>query len=228
MGQAIGDLIPYALGIATSPIAVIAVILMLFSKRGRTNSTSFLAGWTVAVVGACAVVLAFSRALQNRSRGGSSTTSLIIDVVLGVFLVLLAARSFQRRPKPGERVGLPKWLQAIDSLTPVKSALLGGLSPLGGGLNPTNLLLIAGAMVTLSQHHLAPGGDAVAILVFIIIGISTIGAPVVVYWCAGKRGQPLLDKTKAWLTQNNAVVTAALLFLIGCVLVVEGAHGLST
>ena len=35
VSQAIGNLIPYALGIATSPIAIIAVILMVLSKRGR-------------------------------------------------------------------------------------------------------------------------------------------------------------------------------------------------
>jgi hypothetical protein len=44
------------------------------------------------------------------------------------------------------------------------------LSPLGGGLNPTNLLLIVGAMITLSQDHLAPWADAVAILVFTLMG----------------------------------------------------------
>lgn len=227
MARAVGDLIPYALGIATSPIAVIAVILMLLSKRGGANSASFLSGWIVGVAGASVVMLAFSRALHNGPRGGSSETSSIVDVILGALLLLLAALSFRKRPRPGEQAVLPKWLQTIDSLTPGKSALLGMLSPLGGGLNPTNLLLIAGAMISLSQRRLAPAGDAVAILVFTLIGVSTIAAPVVIYWAAGKRAQPVLDKVKAWLSQNNAVVTAALLLVIGAVLIGEGISGLS-
>jgi hypothetical protein len=227
VGEAIGNLIPYALGIATSPIAVIAVILMLLSKRGRANSSSFLGGWLVGVVGASIVLLALARKLHNGSNGSSSHTSSILEVILGAVLVVLAADSFRKRPKHGEKAVLPKWLETIDSLTPGKSALVGMVSPLGGGLNPTNLLLIAGAMVALSQYHLAPGGDAVAILVFALIGISTIAAPVVIYWAAGKKAQSILDRMKAWLTQHNAVVTAALLLVIGAVLIGEGIAKLS-
>lgn len=100
------------------------------------------------------------------------------------------------------------------------------LSPLGGGLNPTNLLLIAGAMISLSPSHLALADDAVAILVFTLIGVSMIAAPVVIDRAAGKWEQPVLDKAKAWLAQNNAVVTAALLLVIGAVLIGEGISGL--
>ena len=225
MGGAIGDLIPYALGIAVSAIAIIAIILMVLSNRGRANGASFVAGWLAGVVGASAVLLAITGRVGTGSRGASSDTVSVVKVILGAFLVLLAARSFRGRPKPGEPVVLPKWLQAIDSLTPGKSALAGMLSPLGGGLNPTNLLLIAGAMVTLSHHHLPVGGDAVAVLVFALIGASTIAAPVAVYGAAGTKAQPLLDTTKAWLSQNNAVVTAALLLVIGAVLIGEGIGG---
>jgi hypothetical protein len=227
MGRAIAELVPYGLGLATSPIAVIAVILMLLSKQGRANSTSFLTGWIVGVIGASVVILACSRALQNGPKGASPNTSSIADVVLGAFLLLLATDSFRKRPKPGQQAVLPKWLQTIDSLTPGKSGLLGMLSPLGGGLNPTNLLLITGAMLALSQNHLAVGDDAVAILVLTLIGVSTIAAPVVVYWAAGKKAQPFLDKVKGWLSQNNAVVTAALLLVIGGALIGEGISGLS-
>ncbi len=227
MSQAIGNLIPYALGIATSPIAIIAVILMVLSKRGRANSSSFLGGWLFGVVGASVVLLALSRNLHNGANGSPSHTSSILEVILGVFLVVLAAQSFRKRPQAGEKAVLPKWLQTIDSLTPGKSALLGMLSPLGGGLNPTNLLLIAGAMVALSQYHLAPGDDAVAILVFTLIGISTIAAPVLIYWAAGQNAQSVLDRMKSWLSQNNAVVTAVLLLVIGAVLIGEGISKLS-
>ena len=69
MGEAIGNLIPYALGIATSPIAIIAVILMLLSKRGGANSASFLGGWMLGVVGASVVLLSLSRTIRNGTSG---------------------------------------------------------------------------------------------------------------------------------------------------------------
>ena len=128
-----------------------------------------------------------------------------------MFLVVLVAQSFRKRPQAGEKAVLPKWLQTIDSLTPGKSALLGMLSPLGGGLNPTNLLLIVGAMVALSQYHLAPGDDAVAILVFTLIGISTIAAPVLIYWAAGQNAAicPRQDEVLALPEQRRGDGSAA-------------------
>ncbi len=49
MGQAIGAILGQAVGVAISPVPIIAVILMLFSKGSKANSISFLVGWIVAV-----------------------------------------------------------------------------------------------------------------------------------------------------------------------------------
>jgi hypothetical protein len=53
MGGAIGDILPLAIGVAISPVPIIAVILMLFSKKAKGNSLAFLVGWVLglAIVG---------------------------------------------------------------------------------------------------------------------------------------------------------------------------------
>jgi hypothetical protein len=45
MGQAIGGSLPLAIGIAISPIPIIAVVLMLTTPRAKTNGPAFLLGW---------------------------------------------------------------------------------------------------------------------------------------------------------------------------------------
>ena len=97
----------------------------------------------------------------------------------------------------------------------------------GRPLGADSLILIAGAMVTLSRDHLAPGSNAIVILVFTLIGISTVAAPVGLYLAGGKKARLLLDRSKTWLTQNNATVTAVMLLVIGGVLLVEGIRDLS-
>ncbi len=77
-------------------------------------------------------------------------------------------------------------------------------------------------MITLSQAHVASGCDAVAIAVSVLVGMSTIAAPVLVCFAAGKKAQSFLERAKAWLTQNIAAVTAALLLGIGVAVLVEG------
>jgi hypothetical protein len=45
MDNAIEHSAPLAIGIALSPILVIAVLLMLTSRRARVNGPVFVAGW---------------------------------------------------------------------------------------------------------------------------------------------------------------------------------------
>jgi threonine/homoserine/homoserine lactone efflux protein len=224
LGQAIGDVLPFAVGVAISPIPIIAIIVMLLSARAGANSASFLAGWVVGVTGACIVLLALSGLLDTSSSGSPSDSSSVIKLVLGALLVMMALRNFRKRPKAGEQAELPKWLQSIDSLTPVKSA---GLGVLLSAVNPKNLLLIAGAMVGVAQLDLPVGDEAAGVIVFVLIAISTVAAPVIVYRVAGERAQQVLDEMKVWLGQNNAVVMAVLLLVIGVVLLSKGISGLS-
>ncbi|MFF0387664.1 GAP family protein [Kitasatospora sp. NPDC004615] len=41
----IGELLPLAVGVAISPIPIIAVVLMLLSRQATRTSPGFLAGW---------------------------------------------------------------------------------------------------------------------------------------------------------------------------------------
>ena len=54
MGQAIGGSLPLAVGIALSPIPIIAVVLMLTSRRAKVNGPTFVLGWLIGlgIVGA--------------------------------------------------------------------------------------------------------------------------------------------------------------------------------
>ena len=51
MGQGISEVLTYAVGVAITVSAIIAVILMLFSQRARVNGPLFLLGWVVALHG---------------------------------------------------------------------------------------------------------------------------------------------------------------------------------
>src|SRR5712691_6257046 len=60
MGQAIGGSLPLAIGIAISPIPIIAVVLMLTTPRAKANGLAFLAGWLLGLGIVGAIVLAIA------------------------------------------------------------------------------------------------------------------------------------------------------------------------
>lgn len=85
LSQAIGDLLPSAVGVALSPIPIIAVILMLATPRARSNGLAFGLGWIAGLVIVSVVVLLVA--------GGADTSSTTNDALNWVKLALgVAAR----------------------------------------------------------------------------------------------------------------------------------------
>jgi threonine/homoserine/homoserine lactone efflux protein len=220
LGQVIGDLLPLALGIAISPIPIIAVILMLFSQRARANSSMFLLGWIVGVLGGTIVLLIIANTQDlSQSNGQPDDSVSTIKLVLGLLLIAAAHRQWLKRPKEGETVALPKYLQAIDTLTPLKAA---GLGVVLSVVNPKNLMMIIAGTLVISQADLSDSDTIIAVLVFVLIAISTVTVPVILYNVMGERAQPILDTMRTWLAHNNATVMAVLLLVIGFVLIGKG------
>jgi threonine/homoserine/homoserine lactone efflux protein len=223
MGQTIGEILPLAVGVAVSPIPIIAVILMLFSGRARANSLAFLFGWIVGIV-AVSALFVWLAGTQDVSAGGQpSTLSSWIKLVLGVLLLLVGIKQWRGRPEQGADVKMPVWMQRIDSLKPLAAL---GLGVLLSAVNPKNLLLIVGAGVTIAQASLSTADDAVTIAVFTLIGASTVALPTVAYLVLGERAQPSLDRAKSWLSVNNTAVMAVLFLVFGFTLLGKGLGGL--
>ena len=201
LGQAIGDLLPLALAVAICPIPIVAVILMLFSERARANSAMFVLGWIIGVLGGTIVVLIIANTQDlTQSNGQPEDSVSTVKLLLGVGLILLAAREWRGRPKEGETPTLPKYLQAIDTLTPPKALGLGVILSVA---NPKSLLLIIAGAITISQADLSDSDTIIAVLVFVLISVSTVVVPVVLYNVMGSRAQPILDSMRAWLTAEQ-------------------------
>lgn len=115
MNGAIGEVLLLALGIAISPIPIIAVILMLLSPKAKGTSIGFLLGWLVGIVVALAIFILLSGLIPENDPGVANPSAGTVKIVLGALLVLLAFRQWGQRPDGGEAVKLPKWMDAIDS-----------------------------------------------------------------------------------------------------------------
>ena len=129
MGDAIGQVLSLGVGVALSPVPIIAVVLMLGTARARANGPAFVLGWVIglAIVGTI-VLLAASGADASES-GEPATWVDVVKLVLGGLLALLAVKQWRGRPREGDEAALPKWMQAIDSFAPGKALGMGRCSP---------------------------------------------------------------------------------------------------
>jgi len=217
--QAISEILPYAVGVAISPVPIIAVILMLFSNHAKTNGPAFLLGWIVGLGVVVAVAYSIADASNVATDSSASDGSSTVQVVLGVVLLVLALRNWRKRPAPGEDAPLPKWMATIDAFTPFKAL---GLAVLLSAVNPKNLILSVGAATAVAQAGGSSSDATVALVVFVVLASLSIAVPVVFSLLGGARAKTVLDGWKAWLATNNATVMAVLLLVFGVVLVGKG------
>jgi Na+/melibiose symporter-like transporter len=220
--QAIGDVLPLAVGVALSPIPIIAVILMLVSRRARVNGPVFIVGWLIGLALVGIIVLGIAGPAGASDDGQPSTGASWLKIALGVVLLLVAARQWRSRPAEGEEPAMPKWMDAIDEFTPVKA---GGAGVVFSALNPKNLIIAVGAATAVAATGISGVDQAVAYAVFAIVGTVGVATPVVIYFALGDRAPALLDKLKTWMGRHNAVIMAVLMLLIGAKLIGDGIAG---
>jgi Sap-like sulfolipid-1-addressing protein len=225
MGAAIGQILPLAVGVALSPVPIIAVALMLMSQRARLNGPLFVIGWLIGLAVIGVVVLAVAGPGGASSDGKPATWVSVLKLVLGLLLLLLAVRQWHGRPRPGQEVEAPKWMSSVERFSPVKAV---GAGAVLSGANPKNLLLAIGAAAAIAQTGIGSGDQAIAYVVFALIATLGVAAPVVMFFALGDRSQRILAGLRDWMGQHNAVIMAVICLIIGAKLIGGAIGGFSS
>ena len=225
MGDAIGQVLSFGIGVALSPIPIVAVVLMLATPQGRGNGLAFLAGWIIGLAALGTAVLLISSGASASSSGEPATWVSVLKIVLGALLAALAVKQYRGRPAPDAQPQLPAWMKRIDSFTPPAAA---GMGVLLSAVNPKNLALTVGCAAAIAQTGVAAGDQAVALAVFVALGTLGVAAPVVIYVSMGARATKILGTLNDWMARENATIMAVLCLIIGAKLIGDAISSLTT
>jgi threonine/homoserine/homoserine lactone efflux protein len=222
LSQAISDILPLALGVALSPVPIIAVILMLGTPKARSDGPLFALGWVLGLLGVSIVVLLVAHGASNKTSGASDSVN-TTQVLIGLLFLWMAAKQWRKRPKRGEAAELPKWMAAVDKFNEGKAFTIGvALS----AANPKNLALTLAAAGSIAQQGLSGAQDAVAVGVFVIIGSLTVVGPVLFFLVASDKAAKPLAEIKEFMADHNAVIMMVILLILGVKLLGAGFAGL--
>ena len=225
MGQAIGQVLAYGVGVALSPVPIIAVVLMLTTPKGRVNGPAFLAGWIAGIAVLGTVVLLAASGASASDHGAPATWVSILKIALGALLVLLAAKQWRGRPRGDAEPELPKWMKTVDTFTPVRSS---GMGAVLSAVNPKNLLLVVGAGAAIAQTGAGTVDQAVALAVFIVIATLGVGTPVAIDYLMGDRATRILAELHEWMARENATIMAVICLIIGAKLIGDAISALTS
>ncbi|MFD6762288.1 GAP family protein [Streptomyces roseolus] len=225
MGDAIGQMLTSAVGIAISPLPLIAVILMLATPKGRSNGIAFTAGWILAVAAVVTVVVLAGSGADAAGDDGPATWTRWLKLALGALFLLLGAKQFKGRPREGHEATTPGWMKAIDTFTPAKSA---GLAAALVVANPKNLVLAVGGAVSIAGSTATTGGKTVAAALMVLIASLCTLLPLAVYLTGGTKSAKVLGGWKAWMAHHNSAVMTVLLLVLGVKYIGDAISGLTT
>ena len=225
MGQAIGQVLSFGVGVAISPVPIIAVVLMLATPRGRANGPAFLVGWVVGLAVLGTIVLLAASGEDASKHGTPATWVSILKIALGVLLLLLAVKQWRGRPRGDAQPSLPTWMKTIDTFTPGKSI---GVGVLLSAVNPKNLILTVGAAAAIAQTGTSAGGQAISLAVFIVIASLGVGSPVAIYLFMPDRATKILADLRDWMARENAVIIAVICLIIGAKLIGDAISALTS
>lgn len=212
MGGAIGQILASAVGVALSPLPLIAVVLLLAGPRGVVNGLAFTAAWAVSLaVVVTVVILSGSGGRAVAADGTPATWALWVKLGFGILFVALAVVEWRRRPAEGEPARTPGWVRTVEDFTPVEAAGLAGTLAV---VNPKNLILALGSGLAIAGSGAPLGGRVVAAVVMVLIGSLCVLVPLAVYLVAAERSAGVLAGWRTWMSAHGgAIVLTGLIIL---------------
>ena len=225
MGQAIGQVLAFGVGVSLSPLAIIAVVLMLGDPKGRVNGLAFLAGWVLGLAVVGTLVLIAADGADASDNGAPANWVSILKIGLGVLLLLVAVRKWRGRPHGDAEPELPAWMKRLDTITPPKAARLAVLL---SAVKPKNLLLTVAAALAIAQTGVSTGEEAVAFAVFLLLATLGPGIPVAIHVLMRDRGPDILMRMRGWMVSENATIMAVLCLVIAAKLIGDATSSLAS
>jgi hypothetical protein len=218
-GSVLTGLIPLGLVVALSPITIIPAVLVLQAPRPRPSSLAFLAGWLVGLTAVTALCVAASGLLGGLHKSTPSWASWL-RVGLGSALIVFGIYRWLTRHGHSES---PAWMRSFATITPGRAAVTGATLV---AVRPDVLLICVPAGLAIGGSGLDMTGDWIAAAFFVAIAASTVAVPILAYAAAGHRLDDVMGRLKDWMEKNNAALMAAILIVIGVMVLYNGIHDL--
>jgi hypothetical protein len=218
---AILEVLPVGIALALAALPIVLVPLALATNRPAGVARAFLAGWLLGVLGVGAVVIAVADLIVRPQENPQWLS--YVKVGLGLALLALAARKWLSRTPAGTEPEPAKWMSSVATMNGSRAF---GVAVLLVCLNPKNLLLVVGGATVIADATYRPLEQAVALVVFAVVGSVGVAVPVVLPLVLGTRAEPVLAATNRWMTRHSATIVAVVLLVLGVLLIVNGIAGL--
>jgi sulfite exporter TauE/SafE len=215
----LAELIPLALVVALSPLSIIPAVLVLHSPRPRPTGLAFLVGWIVGLALLTQLFVEVSSLLGGGLDKPPAWASWV-RIVAGAALIAFGLYKWFTRNRSEHS---PKWMSSFANITPTRAAITAVVLVF---VNPKVLFMCAAAGLAIGTEGLHRTGAELGVLYYVAIAASTVALPILGYAVSGDRLDGALVRLKDWMEAQHATLVAAILVVLGVMVLYKGIHGL--
>jgi threonine/homoserine/homoserine lactone efflux protein len=218
LGSELTELIPLALVVAVSPLSIIPAVLVLHTPRPKPTGLAYLAGWILGLAALTAIFVEVSSLLGGLDKAQRWASWL--RTVIGIALIVFGVFRWLTRKRSAHS---PAWMKKITGATPGRAAVIAAALVVA---NPKVLFICAAAGLAIGSAGLGTAGAWISVVFYVLVAASSAAVPVLAYAVAGERLDRPLTRLKDWMERHNAALVAAILVIIGLLVLYKGIHGL--
>jgi len=214
-----------ALGAAASPLPVVAVLIILITKRARLGSLVAAVCWVLGNALLITMTVVFAGSIPEPRSGTDLWWEGIFTVLLGLGLVVMGVMSRRGRRNSPQPEAPPTWVNSVDHLSPGGAGLV---TFSNATTSPKNLALAIAAGRIISRSGLSVTAMTSAAILYVAVASLSIVIPVVLYFVGGDRSVAMLKSWRDSVTEHAAAVMEITLLVLGIGLSIRGLYNLFT
>lgn len=211
-----------AFGIAASPSPVIAMLILLMTRRATVNAIYFLTGWFTGLLLVGLITLFGTSLLEFSSVGSGNAGNL--RIILGVVFLIISVLMARQIPRKGQQPAPPAWLDKLENFRFPQSFGFGFFFSVP---NVKNASLVVTGLSEVLPHHLGGAAEITVLLLFCLTASMGVMIPPVIYMLFGDRATSAFSVMKQWLIRNRALILFLILLFFGVLWLVQGLMVLS-
>lgn len=229
MWELAGQLLPEMVGLAVTPAAVVACLLLLASSHPYRNVLALAAPF-LAVYGVLSVAALAAGRAADAASDEPSTVRGWLSIAVGVIFLVVAFMSWLR-PRLRSAAGAPAarathraameepgWVSALRD--PSVGLVLGAGLVLAV-VNPNVAILVSGLGIVVTAD-VRLSAQISGIVLLLAASMIDFVLPTLVFVAAGERGRGWLRSATKWLLAHNHVIGIVVLIAFGVLFVGRG------
>ena len=214
--------LPLAIAVALSIFPVLAALLLLLASDPTKPSALYALGWSLGLIVLVSTFAFGARMVPKDPSRSMPSWVHYVEIAVGAVLVVEGIVSAMHQRRRATPTAPPEWLQVASSLDARRAFAFGVFM----NVRPKNLALTFAAGIAIGAAPITLFLGGVAILVFTVVGVSTVVGLVLANVLAPRRVGPMLRALHGWLMSNASLVLRLSFVVIGVILVTIGLSAL--